>query len=128
VDALLGTQKWDIKNINATGEIMVNGQNELILPTTKNKIAFVSTKLGKITKEIELPNNMKDESITDLLLIGDNIIVGFSDGWVYRIINKQKVEKLFRDGYAPIISLIEVDGNCLVTDYDGKLTLLKLSK
>ncbi len=59
VDALLGTPKWNIKNINATGEIMVNGQNELILPTTKNKIAFVSTKLGKITKEIELPNNMK---------------------------------------------------------------------
>jgi outer membrane protein assembly factor BamB len=128
VDALLGTPKWNIKNINATGEILVKGQNEFILPTTKNKIAFVSTKLGKVTKEIELPASSNGESITDLIFIGDKIIVGFSDGWVYKINNKQKVEKLFRDGYAPIISLTDVNGNCLVTDYDGKLTLLKLSK
>ena len=44
----------------------MNGQNEFILPTTKNKIAFVSTKLGKVTREIDLPDNMKNESITDL--------------------------------------------------------------
>ncbi len=127
VDALLGTSEWNIKNIYATGEIVVNGQNEFILPTTKNKIVFVSTKLGKVTREIELPDNTKDESITDLLLIGDIIIVGFSDGWVYKIKPKQKVEKFFRDGPAPIISLTEVNGNCLVTDYDGKFTLLNIS-
>ncbi len=128
VDALLGEIKWNLKNINATGEIIENGSNEFILPTTKNKITIVSTKLGKVTKEIESSDFIKDESITDLLVIGDKIIVGFSDGWVYKIIAKQKVEKFFRDGFAPIISLTEVDGNCLVTDYDGKFTLLKISQ
>jgi outer membrane protein assembly factor BamB len=127
VDALLGTNKWNIKNINATGELVVNGKNEIILPNNKNKIAIVSTKLGKVTREIDLPNNTKNETITDLLVIGDEILVGFSDGWIYKIGAKQKVEKLFRDGYAPIISLTEVNGNCLVTDYDGHFTLLNLS-
>ncbi len=128
VDALLGTPKWNVKNIFSTGVFVQNGQNEFIFPTKKNKIVFVSTKLGKVTREIGLPDNLKNESITDLMLIGDKIIVGFSDGWVYKIGAKQKVEKFFRDGSAPIISLIDVDENCLVTDYDGKLTLLKLSK
>ena len=126
VDALLGTSKWNIKNIFANGNIVINGQNEFILPANNNKIVFVSTKLGKVTNEIELSDNTKDESITDLLAVGDKIIVGFSDGWVYRIKPKQKPEKIFRGGYAPIISLTDVSGNCLVTDYDGKFTLLNI--
>ena len=39
---------------------------------------------------------------------------------------KQKIEKFFRGGFAPIISLTNVDGKCLVTDYDGRFTLLKV--
>ncbi len=127
VDALLGTPKWNIKNIFATGEIVVNSQNEFILPTTKNKIAFVSTKLGKVTKEIELTSSTKDQSITDLLILEDDIIIGFSDGWVYKINKKQKVEKFFRDSSAPIISLTEINGNCLVINYDGEFNLLNNS-
>jgi hypothetical protein len=127
VDALLGESKWNLKNINATGEIIEISSNEFILPTGKNKISIVSTKLGKVMKEIEFSDFIKDESITDLLVIGDKIIIGFSDGWVYKINAKQKIEKYFRNGYAPIISLTEVDGDCLVTDYDGTFTLLNTS-
>ncbi|MCU0414787.1 MAG: hypothetical protein MUE91_10380, partial [Ignavibacteriaceae bacterium] len=60
--------------------------------------------------------------------IEDKILVGFSNGWVYKIKMKQKVEKFFRGGFAPIVSLTNVDGNCLVTDYDGRFTLLKLTR
>jgi outer membrane protein assembly factor BamB len=127
VDALLGTPKWNIKNIYANGLIRLNTQQELILPTTKNKVIIISLKLGKVINEIELPVNTKDEIISDLLVIGDKIIVGFSDGWVYKLKPKQKPEKIFRSGSAPIISLTEVNGNCLVTDYDGNFTLLKIS-
>lgn len=126
VDALLGNVKWNIKNLNAKGLIRLSNQNEFILPTTKNKIAVVSTNLRKVTTEIELPPELKNESITDLTVIGDKILVGFSEGWVYKIKMKQKAEKLFRGSLAPIISLTDVDGNCLVTDYDGRFTLLKL--
>jgi hypothetical protein len=127
IDALLGTVKWDIKNINAIGLIRLSSQQELFLRTKKNTVAIVSPKLGKITSEIEFPIELSDESITELVVIGNTIIVGFSSGWVYKIKLKQKVEKFFRSGLAPIVSMTNVDGNCLVTDYDGNFTLLKIS-
>jgi hypothetical protein len=127
IDALLGTVKWDIKNINANGLIRSSGQHELFLPTKKNTVAIVSPKMGKITSEIEFPIELSNESITDFVVIGNNIFVGFSNGWVYKIKLKQKVEKFFRGGLAPIVSLTNVDVNCLVTDYDGNFTLLKIS-
>ncbi|MDZ7623388.1 MAG: PQQ-binding-like beta-propeller repeat protein [Ignavibacteriaceae bacterium] len=126
IDALLGTAKWNIKNISANGLIRFNNQQELVLPTKNNKVVIVSPKLGKVVSEIELPFETKNESITDLLLFGENIFIGFSDGWVYKIKMKQKVEKFFRGSFAPIVSLTNVDGNCLVTDYDGRITLLKI--
>ena len=127
-DALLGTVKWNIKNIDANGLIRLNSQQGLNLPTTNNKVVIVSPKLGKIISEIEFPLETKDEVITDLLVIGDKILVGFSDGWVYKIKPKQKPEKIFRGGSAPIVSLTNIDGDCLVTDYDGKITLLNITK
>lgn len=126
VDALLGEPKWDLKNIYANGTITVNEKNELILPTKKNNIAIVSTKFGKVISEIELPS-ANAESITDLTLIGSNIIVGYSDGWVYKINSQKKVEKFFRSGSAPIVSLIDINSNCLVSDYDGQFTLLNIA-
>lgn len=126
VDALLGTVKWNIKNISANGLIRLNNQQELVLPTKNNKVVIVSPKLGKVVSEIELPFETSDEAITDLAVIDDKIIIGFSDGWIYKIQAKQKAAKFFRGGLAPIISLTNADGNCLVTDYDGRFTLLKL--
>jgi len=127
IDALLGTPKWELKNVKANGQIISNGQNEFILPTKKNTIAFVSLKTEKIIKEIEFPIENNDESISDLVLIGEKIIAGYSDGWLYIISAKQRVEKYFRKGQAPIVSLHNLTGNCLVTDYDGNITLLNLS-
>ena len=68
----------------------------------------------------------RNQTLSDLILINDKILVGFSDGWVYSIKVKQKVEKLFRYGFAPIISLTDINGNCLITDYDGNLSLIKI--
>jgi outer membrane protein assembly factor BamB len=126
IDALLGTAKWNIKNISANGLLRLNNQQELVLPNNNNKVVIVSPKLGKVVSEIELPFETNGEAITDLIVISDKIIIGFSDGWVYKIQLKQKYEKFFRGGLAPVISLNNVDGNCLVSDYDGKFTLLKL--
>jgi hypothetical protein len=100
----------------------------LIIPTSKNKIFIISPTLGKITTEIDLASETRDEVITDFSSSGDKIFVGFSDGWVYQINQKKKVEKIFRGGTSPIISIINIDGNILVTDYDGKLTLLNSSR
>ncbi len=126
IDALLGTAKWNIKNISANGLIRLNNKQELVLPTKNNKVVIVSPKLGKVVSEIELPLETSAEAITDVLVIDDKMIVGFSDGRVYKIQAKQKAIKIYRGGLAPVISLTNVDGNCLVTDYDGRFTLLKV--
>ncbi|MCL4279621.1 MAG: hypothetical protein KJZ60_08050, partial [Ignavibacteriaceae bacterium] len=102
--------------------------DNLILPTTKNSVVVVSTTLRKVASEFELPFELKDETINDVVNIGTKLFVGLSNGWVYKVIPKQKVEKFFRASYAPVISIDELNGNCLVTDYDGNFTLLNLSK
>jgi outer membrane protein assembly factor BamB len=127
IDALLGTNSWDIKNIGSSGLLRLNRKNEIFLATTKNKILTISPNLGKVVNEIELPSETKSADITDLQVIGDNTIIGFSDGWIYKINPKQKPEKIFRGSSAPIVSLTNVEGDCLVTDYDGNFTLLKIS-
>lgn len=127
VDPLLGLPKWDVKNINANGLIRIDSKGLLVLPTTNNKLIFISPKTRKVSGEIELPIETKDESINDILLIGNQILVGFSDGWVFSINPKQKIEKLFRISSAPIVSLQNINGSCLVTDIDGNFTLLTIS-
>jgi len=127
VDALLGELNWKVKSIYANGILSFNEKNELVLPTKKNQALFVSMKSGKVLRQINLPKTTKDEAITDLILVKDKILVGFTDGWVYEITAKKKVDRFFRDGTAPIVSLEDVNGNCLVTDYDGKFTMLNLS-
>ena len=127
IDAMLGTEKWKIKKINATG-LMRNNKNNLIVPTTKNKLLTISTKSGKVVTEIELYPATKGIIITDLITIDDKIIAGFSNGSVYEIIANHKPKKIFRSGISAIVSLNNVDGNCLVTDYDGNITLLRISE
>ena len=127
IDALLGTVDWNIKNIDANRMIRMDSKNNLIIPTTKNKIISISNKSRKILSEIELPPDRKSTVITDLQNIGNNLMISFDDGWVYRIKPKQNPEKIFRGGSAPVVSLNDINGDCLVTDYDGNFTLLKIS-
>jgi outer membrane protein assembly factor BamB len=126
IDALLGNPKWNLNNLYTNGIVFQSGPNEFIFTTTKNRIVIVSTKLGKVSREIELTDETKNEIITDLMVVGDKILLGFSDGWVYSIKEKQKVEKLFRNGFSPIISLMKINGNCLITDYDGNFNLIRI--
>ena len=124
---MLGTEKWNIKKNNASG-LMRNNKNNLIVPTTKNKLLTILTKSGKVVTEISLPDETKEATITDLIIIGKNIIVGFSNGTVYEIKANQKPKEIFRSGISAIVSLNNVDGNCLVTDYNGNITLLRISE
>ena len=125
IDALLGLVEWNIKNIDASGIIRLNSNNDLIIPTDKSKILIISIKSKKIINEIALPQD--GNALTDLRVINNIILTGFDDGWVYRIKPKQMPEKIFRGGTAPIVSLTNINGDCLVTDYDGNFTLLKIA-
>ena len=127
IDALLGTEKWSIKNIDAKGVIKDNEKTELSVATNKNKILNISTKLGKVVSEIDLPFEGKDNTITNFLLVNNKIITAASDGRVYETKPKQKGKLIFKSSSAPIVSLNNIEGKCLITDYDGILTLINIT-
>ena len=128
IDALLGTEKWNIRNISAMGLIKVNKKTELCIATNKNEILTISTKLGKATTKIGLSAQTKGKIITDFLFIDDKIITGFSEGSVYETKPKQKTRLVFKYSSASIVSLTNIEGKCLVTDYDSNITLLSITE
>jgi len=129
IDALLGTKKWSIRKIKATGKIELNEKkNEIVLHSAKNKILVVSLAKRKVTEEFILPGKTKDEMATSIELIGNKLIAGLTNGTVYQLMKKQVPKNIFWQSSAPIVSLNEINGDLLVTDYDGNLTLLDLSK
>lgn len=127
IDAMLGTINWSIKNNFSTGIIRLNDKNELVIPTSKNKIIIVSPSQRKVLKEIELPAELKNENIADLLVINGKIIIGFASGTVYQIDTKGKAE-LILNGTSSVVSLLDVDGDCLVSSYDGNIWLLNINE
>ena len=126
IDALLGRKNWSIRKIEAKGKIELNEKkNEIILHSAKNKILTISLATGKVIKEITLPETIKNEAATDILIANENIYAGFTNGLLFEI--KERYRFIFK-GDAPIVSLNEINGNLLVTDYDGNLTMLEIPK
>jgi len=140
IDAMQGTEKWSIKKINASG-LMRSDRNNLIVPTTKNKLLFVSTKAGKVEKEIELAPETKEHRVTELLVMEDNVLVGFENGSVYELSKNKKPVEIFRAANLParlvsddserdakagsrIISLNMINGNFLITSENGLVSLI----
>jgi len=126
IDALLGTKKWELRNIKGNGLIRLYKQG-LALSTINNKIVIVSPVAGKVVKEYILPSDLQNHSITDLTVIDEKLVTGFSNGWVCRTDSNGQTKKIFRGGYAPVISILNFEGSCLITDYDGSITLLNIT-
>ena len=96
IDALLGTKKWSLRKLKASGKIKLNNKkNELILHSGNNKIISVSITTGKVIEEFILPEETKDEIATDIKLIDNKIFVGFTNGDVYQLAVKEIPRKNF---------------------------------
>ena len=129
IDGLLGTKKWSLRKLKASGKIKLNNKkNELILHSGNNKIISVSITTGKVIEEFILPEETKDEIATEIEFINGKLVVGFTNGDVYQLAVKEIPRKILWQSDAPIVSLNEINGSILVTDYDGNLTLLDISK
>jgi hypothetical protein len=127
-----GTEKWDLKKINASG-LMRSDKNNLIVPTTKNKLLFISTKTGKVENEIELLPETKENKVTELLVKKENVFAGFENGLVYELSKNKGPVEIFRATNLPdgkegsrIVSLTTFDDNLLITAEKGNLRLIKL--
>lgn len=122
IDLLLGTENWKKKN-NSTGKISLSHDKKyLIIRTTKNEITFISRMNGKVQRKIKLSDEVKEEKLFFIKADKDNIYLGYENGILYRINNKNKVEKLLYMGNSPLISFINIgDNKFIVGNLDGRI-------
>jgi len=122
IDLLLGTENWKKKN-NSTGKISLSHDNKyLITHTAKNEIAFISRMNGKVQRKIKLADEIKEKKINFINLDKDDIYLGYENGILYRINNKNKVEKILYMGNSPLISFNKIsDNKFIVSNLDGRL-------
>ncbi|MBT8387910.1 MAG: PQQ-binding-like beta-propeller repeat protein, partial [Ignavibacteria bacterium] len=125
IDGLLGTKKWSLRKLKASGKIKLNSKkNELILHSGNNKIINVSIATGKVIEKFILPEESKNEIATDIDLINGKLVLGFTNGYVYQLLKNKIFKKLFWQNSSPIVSINGIGNDCLITDYDGNITLL----
>lgn len=122
IDLLLGTESWKRK-ISASGKLsLITDKKYLIAQTAKNEITFLSRLKGKVQKRIKLPDEIKEKKLNFINADKDDIYLGFEHGILYRINNKNKVEKLLFMGNSPLISFNKIsDNKFIVSNLDGRV-------
>jgi outer membrane protein assembly factor BamB len=122
IDLLLGTENWKRK-VSSLGELSFTSDKKyLITRATKNKIAFLSGLNGKVKRKIKLSDEIKDKKLNFIKTEKDDIYLGYENGILYRINNKNEVEKLLFMGNSPLISFINIsDNNFIVSNLDGRI-------
>jgi hypothetical protein len=122
IDLLLGTENWKRKN-KSTGKISLSHEKKyLITQTTKNEITFISRLNGKVQRKIKLADEVKEEKLIFIKPDKDDIYLGYENGILYRLNNKNKVEKILYMGNSPLISFNKVsDNKFIVSNLDGRL-------
>jgi len=122
IDLLLGTESWKRK-ISSSGKLSLSTDKKYVITqTAKNEIAFLSRLNGKVQRRIKLPGEIKDTKLNIIKADKDDIYLGFEHGILYRINNKNKVEKILFMGNSPLISFIKIsDKKFIVSNLDGKV-------
>jgi len=94
----------------------------VITQTVKNEIAFLSRLKGKVKRRIKLPNETKEKKLNFINANKDNIYLGFEHGILYRINDKNKVEKIMFMGNSLLISYNKIsDNKFIVSNLDGRV-------
>jgi len=121
IDLLFGTENWKRK-ISSSGKLsLITDKKSLFTQTVKNEIAFLSMK-GKVQKRIKLPDEIKEKKLNFIKADKDDIYLGFEHGILYRINNKNKVDKILFMWNSPLISFVKIsDNKFIVSNLDGRV-------
>ena len=122
IDLLLGTESWKRK-ISSSGKLSLSTDKKYVITqTAKNEIAFLSRLIGKVQRRIKLPDEIKERKLNFIKVDKDTFYLGFEHGILYRINNKNKVEKLLFMGNSPLISFNKIsDNKFIVSNLDGRV-------
>jgi len=122
IDLLFGTENWKRK-ISSSGKLsLITDKKSLFTQTVKNEIAFLSKLKGKVQKRIKLPDEIKEKKLNFIKADKDDIYLGFEHGILYRINNKNKVDKILFMWNSPLISFVKIsDNKFIVSNLDGRV-------
>ncbi len=122
IDLLLGTENWKRKVFSSGKLSLITDKKYIMIRTTKNEIAFISKMNGKVQRKIKLPDESKENKLNFIKAEEDHIYLGFEHGILYRINNKNKVEKILFMGNSPLISFNKIsDNKFIVSNLDGRV-------
>jgi len=124
IDILLGTERWKKREkISASGILFITAnKNELIVHSTKNQLLLVNHSSGKVIKEIDLPDELKN-SLPNCIMENDTVkLIGFDNGIICKLDYVEKIAKIIYIGSARVISIVSLGGNeYLSNSLDGNL-------
>jgi outer membrane protein assembly factor BamB len=127
LDLMVGKKLWSINAIDVLPQIVFTfDKQKLILFSKKGEIIFISSKDGKELNKIEL---MKPDLFSFVVEANEeNIFIGFSDGSLYSIDKKNKVQQLTSQTNIPITSInIIKNDELMVKEINGKITFYKIN-
>ena len=121
IDLLLGTENWNRKRIYASGSFY-NFDKDLILHTSRNEILVIDPGNGKTKRGIKLTDNFLNSIPTCLIKDRMQILLGFGNGFICELMEKDNIEPIIYTGNSPVISLIKLKDNSYISvDRNGKL-------
>jgi outer membrane protein assembly factor BamB len=127
LDLMVGKKLWSTTAIDVIPQIAFSiDKQKLILLNKKGEIIFISLKDGKELNKIDL---MKPGLFSFILATNEeNIFVGFSDGSLYNINKKNKVQPLTSPTNTPLASInIIKNDELIVKDINGKIIFYKIN-
>jgi len=122
VDLLLGTENWKKKIYSAGNLSITSDKKYLIVHTSENDIAFISGINGNIQRKIKLPDETKENKLNLIKAEKDDIYLGYENGILYRINNKNEVENILFVGDSPFTSFYKIsDNKFIISNLNGRL-------
>ena len=124
IDLLLGTEQWqNRKKLSASGILfMTTNKKELIVHSTKNQLLLVNHSNGNVTKEIDLPDDLKN-SLPNCIMENNSVnLIGFDNGFICKLNFSEKITTIIFTGSARVISIVSLGRNeFLSNSLDGNL-------
>ena len=128
IDLLLGTVIWKTKDYKSWESLGISNDNEKLLIKGLNNFYIVSSKTGKLIKEIKI-DYKPDTSPVKPVEWDNKILFGGENGNVYLIDQNYNWEKLFFAGTAKLNNISNIKDNIFcISNIDGNIIVFSLNK
>lgn len=127
LDLLQGKKIWSADIKTDINKMYINNTKSHIFALNSfGKLFAVSTKNGKTDYSIEL--NKSNIFSFEIIESGNDIIIGLSDGSLYRIADDKNIKQIIEPAFSPITGLVKLNqNNIAVKNIDGNVSIIKIT-